>query len=258
MEAEWIIVVDPWQSYVSPALSAGFKYSSLSGILQRGQGRRLFGTGLQNCLAKKKLMVFVSIIEDIKKMRKSKSVLVAYHYFDCQDAAKRDVRGLLTSILSQLCGDSDDCRDVFSRLYAEFGDGLEHPSDVVLARYLDNILGLPGQVPVFIIIDALDECPNNIGTPSAREKVRNFVEDLVLSKRSNLSICITSRPEQDIQSVLNPLTSALRRVPLQEEGGQKEDINNYVRFFVQNDRAINAKMESRGQRTSYRCALEEG
>jgi hypothetical protein len=66
------------------------------------------------------------------------------------------------------------------------------------------MLDRAGQVPIYIIIDALDECPNNIGTPSAREKVLNFVEDLVLSHRSNLFMCITSRPEPDMQPVLSP------------------------------------------------------
>jgi len=35
----------------------------------------------------------------------------------------------------------------------------------------------------------------------------------ILSNHPNLFMCITSRPEQDIQAVLNPLTSASSRVP---------------------------------------------
>jgi hypothetical protein len=100
------------------------------------------------------------------------------------------------------------------------------------------MLELPGQLPVFIIVDALDECPNTTGTPSAREEVLEFVEDLVGSKHSNLFICVTSRPEQDIQTVLSPLTSASRRVSLHEEGGQREDIDNYILSFVLKDRAM--------------------
>jgi hypothetical protein len=100
------------------------------------------------------------------------------------------------------------------------------------------MLELPGQVPIFVILDALDECPNNTGTPSAREKVLDFVEKVVGSNYSNLFICITSRPEQDIQNVLNPLTSAQRRVSLHEERGQREDINRFVRSFVRGDRTM--------------------
>jgi len=100
------------------------------------------------------------------------------------------------------------------------------------------MLELLGQVPVFLIIDALDECPSNTGTPSPREEVLDVVEDLIRSNHSNLFVCITSRPEQDIQVVLNSLTSASRRVTLHEESGQREDINSYVRSFIQKDRAM--------------------
>jgi len=93
-------------------------------------------------------------------------------------------------------------------------------------------------LPIFIILDALDECPNTVETPSAREKVLNFLDDLFGSEHPNLFICITSRPEQDIQSVFNPLTSPPRRVSLHEEVGQREDINRYLRSFVQTDRAM--------------------
>jgi hypothetical protein len=179
-----------------------------------------------------------AIIEEIKHIRKSRSALVAYYYFDFKDAAKRDVRGLLTSLLLQLVDDSDPCWDLLSQLHKTCRDGSEQPSEAALAQCLNSMLNLPGQIPTYIIIDALDECPDNTGTPSARERVLKFVEDLVQSNHSNLFICITSRPEQDINTALNPLTPPSRRVSLHEEGGQMEDINNFVRSFVMNDRTM--------------------
>ena len=169
-------------------------------------------------------------------MRNTLSALIAY--FDYKDAAKRVVRGLLASLLFQLGDDSDSCWDVLHQLYTKCRDGSEQPSDSVLIGCLKTMLELPGQVPIFVILDALDECPGTTGTPSAREKVLNFVEDLVGSNHSNLFICITSRPEQEIQTVLDPLTCTGRRVSLHEERGQKQDINNYVRSFVYGDRTM--------------------
>ena len=171
-------------------------------------------------------------------MRESRSALIAYYYFDFKDVAKRDIRGLLTSLILQLVDDSDHCWNLLSQLHKACRIGLEQPSEVALVQCLKTMLDLPGQLPTYIIIDALDECPNTTGTPSAREKVLSFVEDLVRSNHSNLFICITSRPEQDISTTLNPLTSQTRRVSLHEEGGQTEDINNYVRSFVLNDKAM--------------------
>jgi hypothetical protein len=185
-------------------------------------------------------MSFISsaIIEDIKRMQTDRSALSAYYYFDFKDVSKRDLRGLLSSLLSQLCDDSDPCWNVLSQLYTNCRNGSEQPSEAALAQCLKNMFELPGQVPIYIIVDAVDECPNNTGTPSPREKVLHFLEGLVDSKHSNLYMCLTSRPEHDIQSILNPLACDSRRVSLHDEGGQREDIVNYVRSFVYNDRAM--------------------
>ncbi|KAI0286246.1 hypothetical protein BC826DRAFT_1109030 [Russula brevipes] len=173
-----------------------------------------------------------AIIEDMTRMREDGSALVAFYYFDFRDAAKRDIRGLLTSLLKQLADESESCRGVLHQLYKIYHDGTERPSDAALTQYLKNMLQLPGQVPVFIIIDGLDECPNDFGTPSARESVLNFLKDLVGLKHSSLHVCITSRPEQDISFTLSHLTIASHTVSLQDEKGQTEDINSYVRTFI--------------------------
>ena len=183
-------------------------------------------------------LISSAIIEDVKNMREARPALIAYHYFDFKDASKRDLRGLLTSLLFQLGGDSDRCRDVLFKLYSSCRDGSEQPSDAALAGCLKRMLEFLGQHPMFLILDALDECPNTTGTPSAREELLDFLEDLVGSGHSNLFICVTSRPEQDIQTVLNPLTSASCRVSLHEEGGQREDIRSYVNSFVHKDRTM--------------------
>ena len=179
-----------------------------------------------------------AIIEDIKKMREDRPALIAYHYFDFKDASKRDVHGLLASLLFQLGDKSDRCREVQYNLFTSCKDGSERPGDDALLGCLKRMLELPGRLPTFLIVDALDECPNTTGTPSAREEVLDFLEDLVGSNYSNLFICVTSRPEQDIQAVLNPLTSGFRPVSLHEEDGQMEDIKSYIHSFVHKDREM--------------------
>ena len=171
-------------------------------------------------------------------MRESRSALVAYYYVDFKDVAKRDVRGLLASILLQFAENSDRCWDALHQLYESCRLGSEQPSDSALVKCLGGMIDLPGQVPIYLIVDALDECPNTTGTPSAREKALSFVRDLLQSDHSNLFVCITSRPEQDISATLDPLTSPSNRVSLHEEGGQMHDIDNYVRSFVQTDASM--------------------
>ena len=164
--------------------------------------------------------------------------MVTFYYFDFKDAAKRHLRGLLSSLLMQLGDDSLGCWDVLHRLYTKSRDGSEQPSEATLAGCLKHMLDLQGQVPIYVIIDALDECPDTSGTPSDRKKVLDFVRDLVGCRHSTLYICITSRPEQDIKATLDPLTPTSRRVSLHEESGQREDINNYVRSFVHSNEAM--------------------
>ena len=92
------------------------------------------------------------------------------------------------------------------------------------------MLRLPAQGPVFIFLDALDECPDSSGFPSPRSEVLRLVKELVDLRLGGLYICATSRPEVDIRAVLEPL--AFRSVSLHDESGQKADIADYVRNVV--------------------------
>jgi hypothetical protein len=98
------------------------------------------------------------------------------------------------------------------------------------------MLSLPGQAPIYIIVDALDECPNTSGIPSAREEVLELIEELVNLKLPNVHLCVASRPEMDIRVVLEPLTSL--KISLHDESGQKEDIIEYINSVVRSDRSL--------------------
>jgi hypothetical protein len=95
---------------------------------------------------------------------------------------------------------------------------------------LEEMLIFPDHGPVYLILDALDECPDTPDVPSAREKVLNLVKDLVDLRLPSLHICVTSRPEVDIRDALGSLTS--QTVSLQDELGQKKDISDYIRSVV--------------------------
>jgi len=174
----------------------------------------------------------------LKRTERPDSSLVAFFYFDSKDAAKRHVRGLLSSILVQLCNKSEHCRSLLSQLYTERNDGSEVPSEDALADCLGRTLKHLEQTTVYLVMDALDECPNTTGIPSSREMVLRLVENLVKARYPNLHICVTSGLEQDIRNVLGPLTSAPLPVSLHEESGHREDIMRYVNSFVQSDPAM--------------------
>ncbi|SRR6266403_75291 len=178
-----------------------------------------------------------SIIQEVKEKCESGLAVMGYYYFDFRDKTKQDVRGLLSSLLAQFCAKSDSCYDILSELYSRNDAGSQQPSNHSLTECLKKMLQLPRQPVIYIIVDALDECPISSGFPNiAREKVLDLLEELLELKVPNLRICVTSRPEVDIRDVLEPLTS--HHLSLHDETGQKNDILDYISSVVQTDRKM--------------------
>ena len=171
-----------------------------------------------------------TIIEEIEAMRKCGLASLAFHYYDFREREKKDRRGLLSSVLFQLCDQSESYHGIFSTFYSTHRDGAQSPSDDELARCLKDLLELPGQAPVYLIVDALDECPDTSHIPSPRHKVLKLLEEFVNSNLRNLRICVTSRPEADIKVALEPLTS--HSVSVHDESGHRGDIENYIKSII--------------------------
>ena len=68
---------------------------------------------------------------------------------------------------------------------------------------------------------------------TSREKVLKLVEDLHSLQLPHVRICITSRPEVDILSFLEHLTSHC--MSLHDGGGQRKDIIDYLKHAVETD-----------------------
>jgi hypothetical protein len=158
---------------------------------------------------------------------------MTYFYCDFRDEDKQNCRNLVLSVISQLCAQSDIYCDTLSRIYLAHEKGARKPSDETLTRCLTEIVSLPVQIPIYIIVDALDECPNESGLPTPREEVLDLVKNLVGLRVPNLHVCVTSRPEIDIQCALEHLTPL--RVSLHNQSGQKKDIVDYINSVVYSD-----------------------
>jgi hypothetical protein len=177
-----------------------------------------------------------AIIKHIMSLRDAGQAYLAYFYFDFRDEYKQNVRNLLTSLLIQLSAYSSPCRNLISRLYSKHGNGTQQASDDALTNCLKEALTAAAEHPTYIIMDALDECPDISGMPTPQEVVLDFIEDLVRLRLPNVHICVTSRPEINIKAVLEPL--ATHAVSIHDESGQKEDIANYVCSVVYSDRKM--------------------
>ena len=158
------------------------------------------------------------------------SAIMAYFYFDFRDLQKQTCHDLLRSLVFQLSTCSSPCCDILHRVYKTHKDGTQQPSDDTLKECLEEMLRLLAQGRTFLILDALDECPDSSGIPSPRDEVLQLVKELVDLRLHGLYICVTSRPEVDIRAVLQPL--AFCSVSLHDESGQKTDIADYIRNVV--------------------------
>ena len=170
-----------------------------------------------------------TIIQDIHRISETGSATCAYFYCDFRDIAKQDVRGLLSSLIVQLSSQSNNFSAFLSEFYSSCDRGSRQPSNDALVECLKKMLRLPGQGPVYIIIDALDECPNS-GYPTARGQVLVIIQELIGLKLTHVHFCITSRPEIDIRVVLEPL--ATHNVPLPEQAGKIRDIADSMMSLV--------------------------
>ena len=176
-----------------------------------------------------------AIIQHLITLREAGLATVAYYYFDFRDVDKKHQRGLLSSLLLQLSSRSTPCFNILSRLYSLHNDGKEQASDRALVQCLkDMLVALSlSQLPTYIVLDAVDECPSISGIPTPREQVLELLKNFIDLGLSNLHLCVTSRPEIDISTTLEPLASG--HLSLHDQPGQKRDIDAYVSAVVQSD-----------------------
>ena len=178
------------------------------------------------------MAVSSSIIEDIKPECATGLDSFAYYYFDFNDIRKQNRRGLLSSLLIQLCTRSHRGYDVLLNLFRANANGLGQPSEVDMIQCLKKVLELLHHGRVYIVVDAVDESPI-AGMPSPREKVLELITELVDLRLPNMRFCITSRPEVDIQTVLRRFP--LFNVSLDDQAGQRGDIDKYIESVVESD-----------------------
>jgi hypothetical protein len=180
-------------------------------------------------------MTSSAIIQDIKSICNTASGNLAFFLFDFKDTGKQDARALLSSLVVQLGNQSDDFYYVLLQFLSDHHGGTQQPSIGALTQCLEDMLRVSENLPIYLVIDALDECPSTTGIPSQRDEVLALVKGLVKLNLPNLRLCVTSRPEPDIRTFLEPLTSTSNSISLHDESGQKKDIVDFVGSVVYSD-----------------------
>ena len=165
-------------------------------------------------------------------MRAAGQAMLAYYYFDSRESKKQDLYGLLSSLLFQLSAESDSYLEILSKLYSFNANGMRKPSSHAASLCLTDMLKSPGQGRVYIIIDALDECPatNVSGRPSARKEVLELINEVVSLNFPNIHLCVASPPEIDVIKSLRPLTPL--EISLHDDVRQQNDVEKYIESTV--------------------------
>ena len=161
---------------------------------------------------------------------------LAIFYFDFRDTNKQNARKLLSSLLLQFCNRSEAFSQILLSLYSTHSDGSREPSLDALLECLKSILALQGQGTLYVVVDALDECPSSYGLPTQREQVLEVVKEIIDLKLPHFRFCVTSRPEIDIQRAFEPLRPY--NVSLHNQRGQIEDLARYVEEVVHSDETM--------------------
>ena len=237
MEINWLPFVGQWITCVTVSLLPILPHDSHIRMSQPALERLSFRMCLKLLFTTRTHVIdSSSIIEDIQTMCLTGLAILVIFYFDFRDVAKQNARSLLSSILVQLCRQSDKFSEVLSTVYSTHGDGSREPSIDALLGCLKTMLALPGQGTLYVVLDALDECPNSSGLPTQRQQVLATVKELLDLKLPNLRFCITSQPEIDIREVFGPLNPY--QVTLHDQIGQIKDLAQYVKAIVHSDSAM--------------------
>ncbi|KAF8190524.1 hypothetical protein BJ912DRAFT_925653 [Pholiota molesta] len=122
---------------------------------------------------------------------------------------------LIRSLISQLWVQCDGIPATLVELYNQHGHGNQQPSTNSLENILYNIIN--GMHSTYVIIDSLDECIE-------RGETLVWIKGIQTPKISTLHMMVMSRPEPDINEILQTLDE--RSVDLAEES--ESDIMIYL------------------------------
>lgn len=126
---------------------------------------------------------------------------MAYFYFDFNTAAKQQVSTCFSLLVGQLCSQVHVLPPYIRQVHSRCAKGNHQPSLTELIQMLTSF----GDDfdDVFIVIDALDECPKD----GERGELLDSISDIKSRLIDNFHMLVTSRREPDIEAVLLTLAT---------------------------------------------------
>ncbi|KAL2071840.1 hypothetical protein VTL71DRAFT_13075 [Oculimacula yallundae] len=136
-----------------------------------------------------------SVIRHLKESyNDDPQIALAYFYFSFNDGQKQTAVGMMESIIQQICCCRPDTPSIINVLRDLMARGQRPTLKELQKVFLGILTGFSG---VYVIIDALDECPDSNGD---REKLLKCLHLIRQMSPNSLHMFWTSRREKDIET----------------------------------------------------------
>ncbi|KAL7789091.1 ankyrin repeat-containing domain protein [Trichoderma ceciliae] len=232
----WLTHADPATSHqaASRKRQNGTGQWLLNGVRfrewKRSRGSFLWLFGIPGC---GKTILASTAIDHVKEeCCEGASQALAYFYFEFNDPNKQSAQNCLTSVVAQLCASTKEIPTQLEDIYERCGHGRSPPSVQDLVWVIEAYATLESIGHIYVILDALDECPT-ASPEDYRAEMLGAIRAIQRIYRSNIHLLVTSRQEIDIQKCIKPLVSL---PPLSIQDAQvNDDIQNYVRSQLASD-----------------------
>ncbi|KAF9886511.1 hypothetical protein FE257_011418 [Aspergillus nanangensis] len=165
-----------------------------------------------------------TVIRDIEKLcGEDCSKSIGYWYFQFTHDRTQSVDSMTRSLIRQLS--RSPVVPSVRKCWEEHDRKGSRPSqEKIIGMLNDVVASMPGDV--FVVIDALDECPM---TGKARHHLLSLLVDLAQRHQQNIHILATSRPEQDILAIMERFSF----INLEER--LANDVETFVRAALEDD-----------------------
>lgn len=97
------------------------------------------------------------------------------------------------------------------------------------------MLALQNQGTIYVVVDAVNECPKSFQNRTGRERVLEIAKELIQLGLPHFRLCVTSRPEVDIVEALPVESSKLQFVSLDNQDDHLKGVTEYVESVVNSD-----------------------
>lgn len=169
-----------------------------------------------------KTILSSTVIEHL--LEKSSSHVLLYFFFSYHDTDKRDLGGLVSSLVAQLSTQSESSRKELDTMRDRYDNESPRSGLKQLLEMFEQMVRHTKNVK--IAIDGLDECQN-------RGELLSWIR--VSSENTKLQFLLTSRAKEDIRVFFQPWLPTDNWVSTQQRA-MKNDIGLYVRDQLRDDK----------------------